>query len=61
MGIQKFLYKYNRNEITTGILHFGVGNFHRAHQAYYTSFINLRRYEFVKVISFKNYIDGTKK
>lgn len=30
---------YNRTEITPGILHFGVGNFHRAHQAYYTNML----------------------
>lgn len=28
-------YKYNRSIIQSGILHFGVGNFHRAHQAFY--------------------------
>ena len=26
---------YDRDEITVGIVHFGVGGFHRAHQAYY--------------------------
>jgi mannitol 2-dehydrogenase len=26
---------YNRDDITTGIVHFGVGGFHRAHQAMY--------------------------
>jgi mannitol 2-dehydrogenase len=26
---------YNRDEISVGIVHFGVGGFHRAHQAYY--------------------------
>jgi len=26
---------YDRNAITTGIVHFGLGNFHRAHQAMY--------------------------
>src|SRR5207245_9494376 len=26
---------YNRDEITVGIVHFGVGGFHRAHQAMY--------------------------
>ena len=26
---------YGRAELSPGILHFGVGNFHRAHQAYY--------------------------
>lgn len=29
-------YSYNRNIIQAGILHIGVGNFHRAHQAFYT-------------------------
>jgi len=28
-------YRYNRDAVTTGIVHFGVGNFHRAHQAVY--------------------------
>lgn len=28
-------YRYDRSAITTGIVHFGVGNFHRAHQAVY--------------------------
>ena len=27
---------YDRTELTTGIVHFGVGGFHRAHQAVYT-------------------------
>ncbi|WP_078085219.1 mannitol dehydrogenase family protein [Microbulbifer mangrovi] len=27
---------YDRNEITTGIVHLGIGAFHRAHQAWYT-------------------------
>jgi mannitol 2-dehydrogenase len=27
---------YNRSEIKTGIVHIGIGNFHRAHQAFYT-------------------------
>lgn len=26
---------YNRSDLTPGILHFGIGNFHRAHQAVY--------------------------
>lgn len=26
---------YNRKELTTGIVHIGVGSFHRSHQAYY--------------------------
>lgn len=29
------LFGYDRDAITTGIVHFGVGNFHRAHQAVY--------------------------
>lgn len=37
MGIQTFELIYDRKGITPGILHFGVGNFHRAHQAYYTN------------------------
>ncbi|SFB17028.1 mannitol dehydrogenase family protein [Algoriphagus aquimarinus] len=28
--------KYTQNDCTSGILHIGVGNFHRAHQAFYT-------------------------
>ncbi|MBP0903196.1 mannitol dehydrogenase family protein [Mariniflexile gromovii] len=28
--------KYNRSNIKTGIVHVGIGGFHRAHQAYYT-------------------------
>jgi len=28
-------YSYDRNAIQSGILHIGVGNFHRAHQAFY--------------------------
>lgn len=27
---------YNRNKLKTGIVHVGIGGFHRAHQAYYT-------------------------
>jgi mannitol 2-dehydrogenase len=27
---------YNRSEIKTGIVHIGIGGFHRAHEAYYT-------------------------
>ena len=26
---------YSRNDLSPGIVHFGVGNFHRAHQAVY--------------------------
>jgi mannitol 2-dehydrogenase len=32
-------YKYDRLSTTSGILHIGVGNFHRAHQAYYTNLL----------------------
>ena len=27
---------YNRNSIKTGIVHVGIGGFHRAHEAFYT-------------------------
>ncbi len=27
--------KYNRNKLSPGIVHIGVGNFHRAHQSWY--------------------------
>ena len=37
MGIKTYEFTYNRKDIIPGILHFGVGNFHRAHQAYYTN------------------------
>ena len=30
-------YHYDRNGIKAGILHIGVGNFHRAHEEYYTN------------------------
>jgi len=30
-------YQYNAKEISQGIVHIGVGNFHRAHQAFYTN------------------------
>lgn len=30
-------YRYDRKIIQAGILHIGVGNFHRAHQAFYTN------------------------
>ena len=39
MGTQTFELAYDRKEIVPGILHFGVGNFHRAHQAYYTNML----------------------
>lgn len=36
MRTQLIPYTYRRDEIEPGILHIGVGNFHRAHQAFYT-------------------------
>jgi len=30
-----FCPNYNRGELTPGIVHIGVGNFHRAHQSWY--------------------------
>ncbi|MBK1897263.1 mannitol dehydrogenase family protein [Chryseobacterium paridis] len=32
-------YPYQREDIKTGIVHIGVGNFHRAHQQYYTNLL----------------------
>lgn len=32
-------YHYDRNRATAGILHIGVGNFHRAHEEYYTNLL----------------------
>lgn len=32
-------FSYNRAAITPGILHIGVGNFHRAHEEYYTNLL----------------------
>lgn len=37
MKTQVISYKYDRNNVESGILHIGVGNFHRAHQEYYTN------------------------
>ncbi|GAL78240.1 multiple polyol-specific dehydrogenase [Algibacter lectus] len=28
--------KYNRNNVKTGIVHVGIGGFHRSHEAFYT-------------------------
>lgn len=39
MAIKTYELAYDRKEIIQGILHFGVGNFHRAHQAYYTNML----------------------
>lgn len=32
-------YSYNRNEVKAGILHIGVGNFHRAHEEFFTNLL----------------------
>ncbi|SIQ59225.1 mannitol 2-dehydrogenase [Chryseobacterium sp. RU37D] len=32
-------YSFNKKNITSGIVHIGVGNFHRAHQQYYTNLL----------------------
>lgn len=32
-------YQYDRKKVKAGIIHIGVGNFHRAHQQYYTNLI----------------------
>lgn len=32
-------YNYSRNEVKAGILHIGVGNFHRAHEEYFTNLL----------------------
>ena len=32
-------FNYNRAEIKAGIVHFGVGNFHRAHLEAYTNLL----------------------
>ncbi len=34
-----FCYQYDRADVTPGIVHFGVGNFHRAHLEYYTNLL----------------------
>ncbi|MDD3039805.1 mannitol dehydrogenase family protein [Bacteroides sp.] len=39
MKTQVISYSYNRTQVKTGILHIGVGNFHRAHEEYYTSLL----------------------
>lgn len=39
METQVLSYHYNREEVKPGILHIGVGNFHRAHQQYYTNLL----------------------
>ncbi len=39
MKAQVISYKYNRAQVKPGILHIGVGNFHRAHEEYYTNLL----------------------
>src|SRR5690349_5483409 len=35
LGADVAVPSYDRTQVTTGIVHFGVGGFHRAHQAMY--------------------------
>ncbi|WP_455584216.1 mannitol dehydrogenase family protein [Bacteroides sp.] len=37
MKTQVISYRYNREQIKPGILHIGVGNFHRAHEEFFTN------------------------
>lgn len=37
METQVVSYTYDRTQVTPGILHIGVGNFHRAHEEFYTN------------------------
>ncbi len=37
MKTQVISYRYNREQIKSGILHIGVGNFHRAHEEFFTN------------------------
>ncbi len=39
MKAQVISYDYNREQVKPGILHIGVGNFHRAHEEYYTNLL----------------------
>lgn len=39
METQVMAYNYNREQVKPGILHIGVGNFHRAHEEYYTNLL----------------------
>lgn len=39
METQVISYPYNREQVKSGILHIGVGNFHRAHEQYYTNLL----------------------
>ena len=37
METQSISFGYNRNQVQSGIVHIGVGNFHRAHEEFYTN------------------------
>ena len=39
-------YNYKQNELSPGIIHIGVGNFHRSHQAYYLDALFNQRKDF---------------
>lgn len=39
MKAQVISYHYNREQVKPGILHIGVGNFHRAHEEYFTNLL----------------------
>lgn len=39
MKTQVIAYNYNRESVRPGILHIGVGNFHRAHEEYFTNLL----------------------
>lgn len=43
MGMKVIEYGYDRKSVTAGILHIGVGNFHRAHEEFFTD--RLMEYE----------------
>ena len=48
-------YVYDRNAVQSGIVHFGVGNFHRAHQAIYCEDLLERGGCDAKASEFKRY------
>ena len=37
MKTQVISFDYIREQVKTGIMHIGVGNFHRAHEEFYTN------------------------
>ena len=39
MGTKIKTFSYDRKKIKAGILHIGVGNFHRAHEEFYTNLL----------------------